>query len=187
MKRVVPWLITLALLIGAWLVALVTPDTEDAPRAFISSATIGQPIEGRNIAITVHEVHLAEAISTSTGWSADGTWFVVDLDAAAVVTQYGILLNATLIVEGRTFVATERGVAEPLENISLLKTQLVPGIPKRGMVAFPIPEDAEAGTVTVEFTASQAPYDSIIALTVDLSTVPVEDEVRLVPVDWSAR
>lgn len=187
MKRVIPWLITVALLAGAWLVALATPETSGATRAFIVQAAIGEPAQGRNLAVTVHDVRVAEAISTSTGWRAEGTWVVVDLDAESVLTQYGTLLSTTTLTIGeRTFSATERGIGDSLDYISLAKAQLVPGIPKRGMLAFQVPDDALSETATLELALGLAPvYDSIIALSIDLSELPVEHDVRLVPVDWS--
>lgn len=187
-KRILPWALTAALLVGAWVIALVTPETSVAARAFVVQATLGERAEGRNLAVTVHDVRASHAISTSAGWRAEGTWIVVDLDAEAVTAQYGSLLSTTtLTVGGRTFDATERGVAEGIaDTVSLAHVQLVPGIPRTGSLAFQIPDDSLTGIATLELAAGLDPdYDSIISLTIDLDAVPVDDDIELVPVEWA--
>ncbi|WP_164234789.1 DUF4352 domain-containing protein [Microbacterium hydrocarbonoxydans] len=188
MKRALPWLTAAGLFACAWLVALATPDDPDSARAFVVQASLGERAEGRNLAVTVHDVRAARAISTSAGWRAEGTWVVVELDAEAVVSQYGALLSSTTLTVGdRVFSATERGVGESsIDQLTLTGAALVPGIPKTGALAFQLPDGALTGTATLELAANLDPdYDSIIALTFDLDDLPVEADIELIPVDWS--
>lgn len=181
-KRVLPWVLTVALLVCAWFVAQATPTGDEAQaRAFIVRTTVGEPAEGRNIAATVHDARIARAISSEDGFRAEGTWVVVDLDAQAVRQQYGASLVAKLRIGDATYASTERG-----ESFWLIdRTQLAPGIPKSGTVAFQIPDDLLTETAVLELADSQfTAYDSIIAVELDLPSLTVVNEAEIAPADW---
>lgn len=182
-KRILPWVVTLALLTGAWLVMQVTPAAEDAPaRAFVVHAELGDHAEGRNIAATVREARIARAVASESGFRAEGTWLVVDLDVEAVRRQYGTLLAAKLRVGDATYTSTERGDTGWLID----KEQLVTGIPKRGSLAFALPAEKATEKAVLELTDSQfSVYDSVIALDLDLSALTVVTEATIAPVEWT--
>lgn len=183
MKRILPWALALSLLVGAWFVALITPDDTNNSRAFITQAAIDTRTEGRNIAVTIRDVRATKALSSPDGWRAEATWIVIDLDAEAVVSQYGASLStATLTIGDRTYRATER----PDTEVTMLSAPLVPGIPKTGSLAFQVPDDALTGTATLELAPTSFPvYDSIIAFTFDLDGLLVRREIEITPVEWS--
>ena len=189
MNRLLPWVITVGLLVAAWFIAEATPGDDAAERAFVQQAEIGERAEGRDIAITVQRVRAAEALSTPAGWRAEGTWVVVEMDAEAVISEYGNLLGRTVLKVGdRVYSATERGEGESsLDDYMLSGEQLVPGIPKSGMLAFQLPDEKSlTGTATLEIAADRFPvYDSIITLPVDLADLPVENSIELEMVDWT--
>ncbi|GAA2884503.1 hypothetical protein [Microbacterium esteraromaticum] len=188
-RRLLPWAITIGLLVAAWLVAQATPGDDSAERAFVQQAEVGERVEGRDLAVTVQRVRAAEAITTPAGWRAEGTWVVVEMDAEAVLTEYGNLLSRTVLEVGdRVYSATERGEGESsIDDYMLSGEQLVPGIPKSGVLAFQLPDDESlTGAAMLELATDRFPvYDSIITVQIDLDALPVENSVELETVDWA--
>lgn len=183
-KHVLIWLATVALLVGAWVVSKATlPD--DAPNApFPTVATIGEPATARNLVVTVTDVHLADRVSDATGWSADGTWLVVDLEAATEVTQdLSRLTLAELTIGDRTFSATDRGTTFAAER-------LVTGVPRSGSLAFELPDDVTGDRATLRLAVPSAGVgevlrDAVIDLPIDLAALPVHAEVLLDENGWA--
>lgn len=88
--------------------------------------------------VTILDVRAASTVTASSGWSADGTWLLIDLDAESVTTGR-LLKGATLTIDALEFRASER-------MDSLFSTNLVPGIPRRGTIAFELPDAMVTGT-----------------------------------------
>lgn len=177
------WIVAAALVAGAWAVTAFTPDDDAGADAFTLTASIGEHVGGRNIAVTVLSVRAAHGIESESGWSADGTWVVVDMSAEAVVSQAdGLLSTATLRLGERTFSATERGPDE----MSLYRTPLVPGVPKSGSVAFEVPDDALAESGVLRLSTSSRPWgDTVIEVPVDLSRVDVAPVIEVADTGWT--
>jgi hypothetical protein len=178
MRRWATWAIGAALVATAWGVAAVTPPEEAAESPFPVAVAVGERGEGRNLAITVDDIHRAESVSAGE-WTAEGNWVVVDLDAEAVVSEFGTLLTlATLEVDGRTFSASERPE-------SLLRGPLAAGIPRSGSVAFELADDVDAGTAVLTFGLDTDPrLDSVIVLECDLGEIEIQSDAALEPTDW---
>ncbi|MGN7861879.1 hypothetical protein ACTJI8_14960 [Microbacterium sp. 22303] len=174
------WALSIVLVVAAWgLTQVQKPD--DAPYdSFVSTTTVGERATTRNLAVTVTRVRAARSVSDGDRWHADGTWLVVDLDAAAVVDQFGAALYvADLHLGDRTYSATERGK-------SARGMILVTGVPRHGSLAFELPEGTLKGTATLEFAADYSTAaDGVIQVTVDLDQVPLQNEVELDPTGWA--
>lgn len=174
--------VTGALLVAiAWGVAAVTPTEDDIVSPFPLTAPIGAPAVGRDIAVTVLQVHRAESVSAGE-WTAEGNWVVFDLDAEAVVSEAGSILRlATLEIGGLTFRASERPE-------SIFETSLSVGIPRTGSIAFELPESVHGGTGVLRLALnSDTRLDSVIVLDADLGEIDVEPAVELLPTDWSSQ
>ncbi|WP_460796421.1 DUF4352 domain-containing protein [Microbacterium sp. GXF0217] len=180
MKRATPWLITAALLVGAWLVALVAPDDSASVEPFIVPAAIGEEAVGRDFAVTVQDVTLADKVSGANGWSAEGTWLVVELDAEANLDQFGMSFNgAALIIDGQSFRPTERVP-------SFLSTPLVTGVSQSGALAFELPEDARSGTAILRLSAkADTRADSVAELEIDLGALAPVADAEVPETDWT--
>jgi hypothetical protein len=180
MNRWATWGLGAALVAAAWGVALITPaeDAEEAP--FPVVVEIGDRGVGRNIAVTVTDVGRAGAV-TAGEWSAEGNWLVVDLEAEAVLSEFGALLaHATLELDGRSFRASERPE-------SLLRAALAVGIPRSGSLAFELPAETRGGAGELRLGVStDERLDSVIVVPVDLEEIAVEPEADLQPTGWSA-
>jgi hypothetical protein len=147
------------------------------------AATLGEQSTTRNLAVTVTDVRLAKRVTDAKGWSAEGSWLVVDLEAASVVTQeLSTLTFAQLVIGDRTFSATDRGT-------TFLAQRLITGVPRSGSLAFELPEDALTGSATLRLgVPSGAPgevlLDGVIELPVLLDDLPVDAEVLLDENGW---
>ncbi|MFD6699940.1 MULTISPECIES: hypothetical protein [unclassified Microbacterium] len=173
------WALSAVLVVGAWgLTQVQQPD--DAPYdRFVTSTTVGKRGEARNIAVTVTDIRAGHAVSDGDRWRADGTWLVVDLDAATVEDQLGAALRvANLRVGGRTYSATERG--ETAKGMTLIT-----GVPRHGSIAFELPEGSLHGTATLEFASTVwTSTDGVVEVVVDLDDVAVQNDVVLDPMGW---
>lgn len=179
-KTILVWSLTLVLLAAAWGVSKATLSDDASTAPFPATAEIGETVTTRNLAVTVTDVHVADRVRDARDWSAEGSWVVVDLEAAGVLTQDERLLQlAQLVIGDRTFGATERGT-------TFLDQRLVTGVPRSGSVAFELPEDALAGTATLRLgTADEVLLDDVIELTIELDGMPVEAEVMLDENGWA--
>lgn len=183
-KHVLIWLATVALLVCAWGVSKATlPD--DAPNApFPTVAKIGEEASTRNLVATVTDVRLADRVTDAKGWSADGTWLVVDLEAASGVTQdLSSSRLAELTIGDRTFSATDRGT-------SFVDQRLVTGVPRSGSLAFELPDDVTGDRATLRLGMpgsglGEVLRDTVIDLPIDLAALPVEAEVLLDENGWA--
>lgn len=178
-KAAAPWALSIALVVGAWGLAQLQKDEDARYDPFVTRAEVGEHAEARNIAVTVTDVRAARAVSDGS-WRAEGTWLVVDLDAASTRDQSGAALRVTdLRIGDRTYSATERGT-------SMVQLPLVTGVPQHGSIAFELPEDALTGSATLVF-AENDDYaaDGIVEVSLDLDDMAVEREVRLDEIGWA--
>lgn len=183
MRAAAAWATAAILVAGAWTLTLLAPADDAGDEAFVTTMTIGQPAAGRNIAATVSTVRATDTITAADGWTADGTWVVVDLSAEAMSSQSaGYLRGATLTIGDRTFSATERGPDE----MTLLGSQLVPGVPLSGSLMFEVPDDALDGTARLRLATSTSPWgDTILEMTIDLEALERVDEILVADVEWT--
>ena len=180
LRRAMPWALAVVFVFAAWGLTQVQ-QPEDAPYdSFITTAKVGERGVARNLAVTVTEVRAARSVSDGARWHADGTWLVVDLDAAAVQDQFAALLSTSnLRLGGRTYSATERGE-------SARGMPLVTGVPRHGSIAFELPEGALKGTATLVFAGEyDTSADGVIEVAIDLDDVAVQNEVVLDPIGWA--
>jgi len=171
-RRLLNGLVLVALLVVAGFVIHTTPTDAQRDAPIVVSGAIGSPLSGRNIAVTVHEVHLADVVSTAS-WQGEteGVWVVVDASAAAVETENGALLNAALVIGDRTFSASGRPGLDTIADQSLAV-----GIPITGPIMFEVPVDAANGRAELRFAQNGDPRaDSVLAVAVDLSGLELEE------------
>lgn len=183
-KHVLVWLLTAALLACAWLVSKATLPDDATIAPFPATAQIGEETAARNLVVTITDVHLANRVTDAAGWSADGTWLVVDLDAAgAGADDIGLLTVAELTIGERTFSATDRGT-------TFLGQRLVTGVPRAGSLAFELPADVTDDVATLRLGVPTGPpgevlSDGVIDLSIALGALAVEREVVLHETGWA--
>lgn len=182
MKRFVPWAIAIALLLAAWLVQLNAVDEYAYQQPFVTTVELGEQGTGRNIAVTVTEVKRATTISDDSGFTATGTWVVVDLSAEAVHSQERATMRyATLEVGGFEYSASERPT-------SFIDTALVPGVPKSGSLTFEVAPESLTGPLVFSFALDTITLlDSIVEVRVDESQLQTVTHAVLAPTGWATQ
>lgn len=197
MRRAVPWLVALTMLVAAWFVAGATPEGEQRMvDPFPVAAHLNEPVSADNLAVTIHEVTLADRVSTG-GWFAEGTWLVVSLDAALIHREPASLGIAYVSVGDRTFLASERVKAyEP--DASINGWGLHVGTANSGTLVFELPldivDDAGASTAMLQLTlgtpqAGLSPSENqqgaaVIELPLDLTSLERVAETELPDTAW---
>lgn len=184
MRALLGWALALVLVAAAWGVAVVTPSDDAGAEAFVTDAGVGERGSGRNIAATVGAVTIAKSVTAQSGWHATGTWVVIEITAEASSDQvHGLLSLATLKIGDRTYSASERGPDE----MTLYRTQLVPGVPRSGSILFEVPDDALHGTGILRLATSSTPWgDTILQVHVDLDSADRVEEIDIADVEWAA-
>ncbi|MCP2635833.1 DUF4352 domain-containing protein [Microbacterium sp. HD4P20] len=179
MPRWATWAIGTALVVAAWFVALVTPGEDKLVEPFAVNAALGTEATGRNIQVTVTELRRTPSVSAGS-WSAGGNWLVVELDAASVVSEFGVLFNhAELVIDGVRYGASER-------PDSLRRQGLSAGISRAGSVAFELPKGLAEGAAVLEFAINgDTRLDSVILVEFDLEDVRQVDDVELAATGWT--
>ena len=165
------WAIGAALLIAAWGVVQVTPDDDVATQPFSVAAEVGRAVESRGLAVTVTDVRLGES-AAAAGWRADGTWLVIDLEAAARGDERAARLEqAALVLDGVTYRASERPP-------SLFSQALTIDLPRAGSIAFELPADAASRTAVLQLGLDvETRLDSVVELPIDLAALDPQREV----------
>ncbi|MGX5695493.1 hypothetical protein ACWKWP_04775 [Agromyces soli] len=187
-RRWVPAVAGAALLVTAWGVAALTPDEEAAEQPFVVQAPIGERGEGRNLAVAVLGVRAADAV-VNGGWSAEGEWLVVDLEAEAVQSDIKSAFNrVSLDLGDRRYQASER----PPD--SLFEQPLSVGVPLAGSVAFELPrgalaelqQDDPGAELVLRFGLERDDrLDSVIETRVPLDGLERIDEAEIAASDWA--
>lgn len=178
--KIAPWSLTVALLAGAWVLNTVALPDGSSEASFATRATIGEAATTRNLELTVTGVRAARTLTDPQGWSAEGAWLVVDLDAAATQSQYAATLGfAELTIDERTFRATERGE-------TFFRQRLVTGVPRSGSLAFELPDDSLHGTAMLRLSvSSDVRYDGIIEIPIALEDLPIDESIVLSETGWT--
>ncbi|MGP3533913.1 hypothetical protein ACTU3I_03885 [Microbacterium sp. RD1] len=180
MKPWIAWMTGVALVAAAWLVALLTPGEDAALAPFAVTASLDEQVVSRTLTATVSNPRIAERVAAG-GWSADGTWLVVDAELEATREEDRSRVGAaTLQIGERFFEASERPQSIYGEGLAV-------GIPQSGSLAFELPSDAmdEPAAVLRLATNSDTRLDELIEMPLDLGDLPRVGETELADTDWS--
>jgi hypothetical protein len=189
LKRVANGVGLVVVLAIAWFVTQTTPTEEEWQAPIVVSGDIGETLTGRNIEAVVSEVRIAESVTASNGWAGptSGVWVVVDTSVSSVVDDFGVSLGtAELVIDGITYSASERP-----DDGTIARAPLTTAIPLTGPLMFEIPRDlveSEAATsATIQLAVNSDPRaDSLLAITVDLSALPLLPSVETDEPIWGA-
>lgn len=181
--RILPWVVAVALLVGAGVVVALEPSEQLAQGPFVVDVGLGEQGTGRTIEATIHDVRVAERVEleTSDGWTGatEGVWVVADVTAQSLLDSAGV--QGFLLVGDNEFRGSERLDTEGLES-----AVLSPGIPVTGTLVFEIPRELLAQAHSARVMVGLSPdwrLDSIIATTVDLSSLTVATSTPASPVE----
>ncbi|MFC0673056.1 hypothetical protein [Brachybacterium hainanense] len=168
------------LLLAAWGIGQITLPEDAGQEPFVTTTGVGQGARTRNLEATVAAARTADRVSAESGWSAEGNWLVVEVEAAAgTASGPATLALAELRVDGRTYSVTDR-----TEGIA--GTALVDGVPRAGSLAFELPEQQRGGAATLRLSgAADVRSDAVIEVPLDLGALPREQSLALTPAGWA--
>ncbi|MGX5681217.1 hypothetical protein [Schumannella luteola] len=174
MTRPLAWIAAAGILVAAGAVVLLEPGEQLAQGPIVVAVAPGEEGAGRNIVATFGDVRVGEVLeldSTGAKYTTEGVWVAVDVVAESVVSPTG--LRSTLEIDGNEYLGSERLDTDGIESWTLAA-----GLPTAGTVVFEIPPKLVGGTAHVRLAGSGTPrLDSVIELTVDLSTLEVAPTV----------
>ncbi|MFK4761790.1 hypothetical protein ACI3KS_12715 [Microbacterium sp. ZW T5_45] len=177
MNRWVSWLAGAALVAAAGGVVAVTPSTDTRNGPFLVHGTVSDTVASRELVVTVDSASFADRVTVSDDdWQAEGNWLVVELSAAARQTEVEASMRlATLVVDGREFIASER------PSTSLIGTELRVGIDTHGMLAFQLPTDLEPSDAELRLAGphSTPRLDDVIVVHLDLESAARERTIDI--------
>lgn len=189
LKRVANGVGLVVVLAIAWFVTQTTPTEEEWQAPIVVSGDLGETLTGRNIEAVVSEVRITESVTASNGWAGptSGVWVVVDTSVSSVVDDFGVSLGtAELVIDGITYSASERP-----DDGTIARAPLTTAIPLTGPLMFEIPRDLveseAAASATIQLAVNSDPRaDSLLAITVDLSALPLLPSVETDEPIWGA-
>lgn len=179
MKRLIPFLIGAALLVGAALVHLVEPPEEIRQGPFEVSVQQGQNGVGRNIEVTFENLRFAETVESPDQFEpwvgeTEGTWLVVDIVAQSRVEP--VAVRSVLLIDGLQISGSPRG-----DDAGLERAALSPGLPIAGSLLFEVPSEllelSEARVLVMVNTDWR--LDSAISFAFNPSSIEVEPRVLI--------
>lgn len=156
-------------------VAAQRPDDLTSQRSFAARGGIGTLVDGRDFQATVNKVIVADEIRVGgQELATTGRWIVADV-TVGVETDPSSVGTARLVIGERTYTSTQR-----LSQDDLSTTHIQPGLPRRGLVAFEVPEAAAAAIADLGLARSGDPrLDSMLTVTVDLGEAETTDVVEI--------
>ncbi len=141
-KRIAHAVLAFALLVVAALLWQTLPDKLQSSAPLRVDGSVGERVAGRNLAVTVHEVHLAREVtftSRGTETALPGVWLV------SVLTYESLLEPAK---PGFELDASGSRYTTNLGGLDAAEKQQ-PGLPVRTVVAFELPEIPDKATLLV--------------------------------------
>lgn len=174
------WALGIACVVGAWVTTQIVPGDDQVAAPFVVELEMGERGDGRALAATVTGVVMAEEV-LQRGWADTGNWLVAEVEAQALLQERATLLGHTvLVIDGRSYRASER-VPD-----SLLRKQLLVGVPQQGVLAFELPEDV-SGPARLELALNaDTRLDSLLEFEIELDALPREAQWQLPATGWAS-
>lgn len=183
MKKALPWVLGVALAVGAGVITVATPSEDDlrAPfrsvGAFDPDSDAQQSVTTRTLTASVVDASFAERVKDGE-WQADGTWLVVTVAASAPRSEVESELRlATLRIGDEVFHASER------PGDAFLGEGLRIGIDTIGMLAFELPADVRGRDAELQLSSSWLTprLDDLVVLTIPLGELRTAPSIEIEP------
>lgn len=158
------------------------PGYADITRPIAVGGNPGELLSGRQFDIRVDSIRLGrrlayEAYGRQQVLTTDGVWVLLDVTAAATRESVSITAASWRGPNGASYLASERLSTFP----QLLKQyRLEPGLGRRGVIVFELPESQLANGVVSISRAAFGPLDSELLVEINgVESIPVEGELLL--------
>lgn len=181
MTRRLPLLGGIGLLLLAFGVAYSTPESELIEAPFGATGAQGEVIVSEYLVAKVNDIELAEEVQLGS-WhgTTSGVWLVVDATLEARLERTGV--HVSVIIGGVLYRASGRADFDTVDG-----PVVEPGFPVRGVVLVELPADVRdrpgaASAVVRIADSADSRLASVVEVTVDLTSVRLQDRLELEPV-----
>ncbi|WP_107649174.1 hypothetical protein [Mesorhizobium helmanticense] len=145
------------------------------------SGGMNKRVEASAFALSLDSVRVARVLNTETfgkskTYTSSGVWVVVEGEAEAKFETLGLTSGEWLSGSGVRYVLTDR-VPATIEMMSGDVYQ--PGLPRRVLLMFEMPEDAVAGGTVVVARTKLLPLDDEIRIATNVSGKDIEPAITI--------
>ncbi|SJM35068.1 hypothetical protein [Mesorhizobium delmotii] len=157
------------------------PLYSDITSPIVSSGGMNKRVEASAFALSVESARVArvlnvESFGKSKTYTSSGVWIVAEGEAEAKFQTLGLTSGEWLSRSGVRYVLTDRVPA----TIDMMPGNAYqPGLPRRVLLVFEVPEDAVAGGTVVVARTKLLPLDDEIRITADVSGKDIEPAITI--------
>ncbi|UVC13325.1 hypothetical protein [Mesorhizobium onobrychidis] len=157
------------------------PLYSDITSPIVSSGGMNKRVEASAFALSLDSARVARVLNVETfgkskTYTTSGVWIVAEGEAEAKFESLGLTSGEWLSRGGVRYVLTDRVPA----TIELMPGDVYqPGLPRRVLLVFEVPEDAVAGGTVVVARTKLLPLDDEIRVTTNVSGKDIEPAVTI--------
>lgn len=157
------------------------PLYSDITSPIVASGGMNKRVEARAFALSLDSVRVARVLNVETfgkskTYTSSGVWVVVEGDAEAKFETLGLTAGEWLSRSGIRYVLTDRLWA----TIEMMPGDVYqPGLPRRVLLVFEVPEDAVAGGTVVVAPTKLLPLNDEIRIATTVSGKDIEPAITI--------
>jgi len=157
------------------------PLYSDITSPIVASGGMNKRVEASAFALSLGSARVARVLDVETfgkskTYTSSGVWIVAEGEAEAKFQTLGLTSGEWLSRSGVRYVLTDR-VPATIEMMPGNAYQ--PGLPRRVLLVFEVPEDAVAGGTVVVARTKLLPLDDEIRITTDVSGKDIEPAITI--------
>ncbi|TIM23481.1 MAG: hypothetical protein E5Y61_29140 [Mesorhizobium sp.] len=157
------------------------PLYSDITSPIVASGGMNKRVEARAFALSLDSARVARVLNVETfgkskTYTSSGVWVVVEGEAEAKFKTLGLTSGEWLSRSGIRYVLTDRLWA----TIEMMPGDVYqPGLPRRVLLVFEVPEDAVAGGTVVVAPTKLLPLDDEIRIATTISGKDIEPAITI--------
>lgn len=157
------------------------PLYSDITSPIVSSGGMHKRVEARAFALSLDSARVARVLNVETfgkskTYTSSGVWIVAEGEAEAKFQTLALTSGEWLSRSGVRYVLTDRVPA----TIEMMPGDVYqPGLPRRVLLVFEVPEDAVAGGTVVVARTKLLPLDDEVRITTDVSGKDIEPAITI--------
>jgi hypothetical protein len=157
------------------------PLYSDITSPIVASGGMNKRVEARAFALSLDSARVARVLNVETfgkskTYTSSGVWVVVEGEAEAKFETLGLTSGEWLSRSGIRYVLTDRLWA----TIEMMPGDVYqPGLPRRVLLVFEVPEDAVAGGTVVVARTKLLPLDDEVRIATNVSGQAIEPAVTI--------
>ena len=157
------------------------PFYSDITSPIVSSGGMNERVEASAFALSLDRVRVARTLNVDTfgtlkPYTSSGLWIVVEGEAEAKFKTLGLTSGEWLDRNGIRYVLSDRVPA----TINMISGDVYqPGLPRRALLVFEVPENAVGGGTVIVARTKLLPLDDEIRIATDASGNEIEPAITI--------